>query len=143
MSDTSQYESRKGRLTCKPREAFDFVTDIRNFRRFVPEGSISDLHIERDSCSFKVTSLGNIKLQLTEKEPHNKVVYNGTVFGSNEFYMIINITGSTSGNAEVVLKLTAQLNPLLKMMAAQYISRFLDSLIDEMEKFRDWKDTMG
>jgi hypothetical protein len=141
MSDSSKYESRTGKLTCRPEEVYDFVTDIRNLRQFVPEGTINDLEIGRESCSFNVSSLGKIKMNLTEKEPHYKVVYSGTVFTSNEFSMILGIKEDHTGKAEVIVKLDARLNPILKMMAAPYIDRFLGTLIDEMEKFRDWKST--
>lgn len=140
MSDLSNYESRTGKLTCKPEEVFDFVTDIRNFRQFVPDGSIQELEIGSESCSFDVPSLGNIRLYLSEKEPHNKVVYSGTVFNSNKFSLILSIKEDFAGKAEVIVKLAASLNPLLKMIAAQYIDRFLGTLVDEMEKFRGWKN---
>ena len=85
MSDLSNYESRTGKLTCKPEEVFDFVTDIRNFSQFVPDGSIKELEIGRESCSFNVPPLGNIKMYLYEKEHENKVVYNGNVFHQMNF----------------------------------------------------------
>ena len=140
MSDLSNYESRTGKLTCKPEEVFGFVTDIRNFSQFVPDGSISELEISRESCSFNVPPLGNIKMYLSEKEPYNKVVYSGAAFTSNNFSLILSIKEDFAGNAEVIVKLAASLNPLLKMIAAQYIDRFLSTLVDEMEKFRGWKN---
>jgi carbon monoxide dehydrogenase subunit G len=143
MQDLSKFESRTGKLTCKPHEVFDFVTDIRNFRQFVPEGTIDELQIDRESCSFNVPPLGNVTMYLHEKEHENKVVYNGTVFQSNEFSLILDINQNTSGKAEVILKLEARLNPLLKMMAAKYIDKFLETLIDEMERFRNWQNSIA
>jgi hypothetical protein len=140
MSDLSNYESRAGKLTCKPEEVFDFVTDIRNFKQFVPDGSIKEMEIGRESCSFDVPSLGNIRLSLSEMEPHHKVVYNGTAFNSNKFSLVLSIKEDFAGKAEVIVKLAASLNPLLKMIAAQYIDRFLGTLVDEMEKFTGWKN---
>jgi hypothetical protein len=32
------------------------------------------------------------------------------------------------------------MNPLLKMIAADPVKQFLETLIKEMEKFRDWKN---
>jgi hypothetical protein len=136
----SNFESRTGKLTCNPAEVFEFVTDIRNFSQFVPDGSINELEIGRESCSFNVPSLGNIKMYLSEKEPYNKVVYSGTAFKSNKFSLILSIKEDFAGKAEVIVKLAASLNPLLKMIAAQYIDRFLGTLVDEMEKFRGWKN---
>jgi carbon monoxide dehydrogenase subunit G len=139
MPDMSKFESRTGKLICTPPEIFDFVTDIRNFRQFVPDGTIDDLQIDKDSCSFNVTPLGRVNINLSEKEPHNKVVYSGNVLQSNDFSLVLNIKESNIGKAEVNLKLTAHLNPLLRMVAAKPINSFLEKLIDEMEKFKGWQ----
>jgi carbon monoxide dehydrogenase subunit G len=139
MPDISKFESRTGKLKCTPPEIFDFVTDIRNFRQFVPDGTIDDLQIDKDSCSFRVTPLGRVDLNLSQKEPHHKVVYNGNVLQSNDFSLVIDIKENSAGRAEVKLKLSAQLNPLLKMMAAKPIDSFLGKMIEEMEKVNDWK----
>jgi len=139
MSDISIFKSRTGNLTCTSSELFDFATDIRNFRQFAPEGSsVTELHIDRESCSFNITSMGKVDFGLSQKEPDNKVVYSGTVFQSNSFTLVMNIKTNTKGMAEVQLVLTAYLNPLLKMMAAKPIESILEKMIDEMEKFRDW-----
>jgi carbon monoxide dehydrogenase subunit G len=139
MPDISKFESRTGKLTCTPPEIFDFVTDIRNLRQFVPDGTIDDLQIDSDSCSFHVSPLGKVSLNLSEKEPFNKVVYTGNVLQSNDFSLVLNIKENNAGKAEVNLKLAAHLNPLLKMMAAKPINSFLEKLIDEMEKFKGWR----
>jgi carbon monoxide dehydrogenase subunit G len=139
MPDKSEFKSRTGKLNYTPAEIFDFVTDIRNFRQFVPEGSIDDLQIEQDSCSFHISPLGKINFSLAEKKPHNKVVYKGTVLQSNDFSLVLDIMENSTGRAEVNLNLAAHLNPLLKMMAAKPIDNFLEKMIDEMEKFRGWK----
>jgi hypothetical protein len=139
MADLSVFESRKGDLTCTPSELFDFATDIRNFKQFIPAGaSINDLNIESESCSFNISSMGNVTLNLFEKKPFDKVVYNGTLFQSNSYSLVVDIRENLTGKAEVHLKLAAQLNPLMKMLAAKPIENFLGKMIEEMERFRGW-----
>jgi carbon monoxide dehydrogenase subunit G len=142
MSDISIFESRTGKLACTPSEIFDFVTDIRNFRQFLPNGTVDDLQIDTESCSFHVSYLGSVKVNLSEKEPYKKVVFCGNVLQSNDFSLLLNIKENSAGKAEVNLKLTAHLNPVLKMMAAKPIGNFLEKLIEEMEKFRNWDKTV-
>jgi len=139
----SEFVSRTGNLTCTPVEIFDFVTDIRNFTQFIPEGTIDNVHIERDSCNFRVSQLGNVDLYLSEKEPYSKVIYKGTALKSQDFSLLLNITGNKSGKAEVDIKLNAELNPIMKMVATEPIKQFLETLIIEMEKFRDWHNTIS
>lgn len=139
MPDISTFESRTGFLKCTPSEIFDFVTDIRNFRQFVPDGTIEDLKIDRESCSFHVSPVGNVSFMLSQKEPDRKVVYEGNALKSNDFSLVLDIRENAGRMAVVNLKLAAHLNPLLKMMAAKPIESFLEKMIDEMEKFRGWQ----
>lgn len=140
MADLSTFESRTGKLTCSPSEIFDFVTDIRNFKQFVPDNaSVNELNIDRESCSFNISPVGSVKVNLSEKEPHKKVVYNGSALQSNDFSLILNIKETAAGKAEVQIILAAKLNPLLKMMVAKPVDNFLEKVVDEMEKFRGWK----
>ncbi len=139
MPDISEFKSRTGKLNCTPPEIFDFVTDIRNFGQFVPEGTIDDLQVAPDSCSFNISPLGKVNFNLSEKNPHYKVVYKGTVLQSNDFSLVVNIKESSPGKVEVNLNLSAHLNPILKMMAAKPIDYFLEKLINEMEKFKGWR----
>jgi hypothetical protein len=46
---------------------------------------------------------------------------------------------TAGGKAEVMLRLAAYMNPVMKMMASGLVSDFLEKLIMEMERFRNWK----
>lgn len=140
MDDISHFESRTGNLTCASKEVFDFVTDIRNFEQFIPQGAINDWQAERESCSFSLTMLGTISFHLSEKESYDKVVFSGNALKKNDFSLILNITGDIKNLAEVKISLNAELNPMLKMMASKPIGQFLEMLIYEMENFRGWSD---
>jgi len=140
MSNLSYFESRSGKLTCSSEEVYAFVTDIRNFERFIPQGTISNWLSDRESCSFNVSMLGTVSLRLAEKEMFKKVVYNGDALKKNDFTLILVIVNSTKNTAEVKVSLNADLNPMLKMMASKPIVQFLEMLVNEMEKFTDWKN---
>jgi len=139
MASLSTFESRKGSLSCTPAEIFDFVTDIRNLRQFVPENVVEDLVTGEDFCSFRVPAMGSVNISLSEKEPVNKVVYSGNALQSNDFSLVLDIMEPGLGKAEIMVKLAAHLNPFLKMMASGPISDFLEKLISEMERYKDWK----
>jgi hypothetical protein len=55
---------------------------------------------------------------------------------------VLTIDGKDNDKAEVKVSLYADLNPILKMMAAKPITLFLETLIKEMEGFRGWKDSI-
>ena len=140
MSNLSYFESRSGKLTCSSEEVYTFVTDIRNFERFIPQGTINNWLSDKESCSFNVSMLGTVSLRIAEKEMFKKVVYNGDALKKNDFTLVLDIVNSVKNTAEVKVSLNADLNPMLKMMASKPIVQFLEMLVNEMEKFTDWKN---
>ena len=141
MSNLSYFESRTGKLTCNAEEVFDFVTDIRNFEQFIPKGNINNWKADKESCSFSVSMLGTVSVRLAEKEKCNKVVFMGDALKKNDFSLTLDISDNLNKTADVKVKLSADLNPMMKMMATKPIGQFLEMLINEMENFRGWKGT--
>jgi hypothetical protein len=141
MTDLSYFESRSGKLTCNAEELYTFVTDIRNFERFIPEGAISSWHSEKESCSFSVSILGTVNVRLSEKEEYKKVIFTGDALKKNDFSVTLDISDNAKNPADVRVLLSADLNPMMKMITAKPIEQFLEMLINEMESFRDWKNT--
>ena len=139
--NNSYFESRSGNLTCKAEEVFSFVTDIRNFERFIPKGVINNWNAEKESCSFGVSVLVTVTVRLAEKEKYTKVVYTGDALKKNDFSLVLFISDKAENHAEVKINLSADLNPMIKIMSAKPINQFLEMLIREMEDFRNWKDT--
>jgi carbon monoxide dehydrogenase subunit G len=141
MTDLPYFESRTGKLTCSAEEIFDFVTNIRNFEQFIPKGNINNWKADKESCSFSVSMLGTVSVRLAEKEKCNKVVFMGDALKKNDFSLTLDISDNLNKTADVKVKLSADLNPMMKMMATKPIGQFLEMLINEMENFRGWKGT--
>ena len=140
MGDLSHYESRSGSLSCTSRGVFDFVTDIRNFEQFVPDGTITGWQAERDRCSFGVSMVGTVSIRIIHKEPYDKVVFEGDALKKNDFSLVLNIMHDDDNSSVVKVLLDAELNPMLKMIADKPILQFLEILIREMENFKGWKN---
>jgi carbon monoxide dehydrogenase subunit G len=141
MSEISNFESRTGKLSCSALQAFNFFTDLRNFKRFIPGKSISDLVVEADSCSFHVDMLGMVRIHISDKVCPGKIVYSGVVPQVKDISMTVDIRDDTPGHSEAKLHIRAEINPFLRMMATEPIKKVLATIIDEMERFRDWGGT--
>lgn len=126
-------------MTCNAEEAFAFVTDIRNFEQFIPKANINNWNADKESCSFNVAMLGKVTLRLDEKEEYVKVIFKGDALKKNDFSLRLDISDNLKSPANVRIMLSAELNPMIKMLAAKPIDQFLGKLIDEMENFRGWE----
>jgi hypothetical protein len=85
--------------------------------------------------------LGTVSVRLAEKEKCNKVVFMGDALKKNDFSLTLDISDNLNKTADVKVKLSADLNPMMKMMATKPIGQFLEMLINEMENFRGWTGT--
>lgn len=142
MGNISYFESRSGKLSCTPEEAFRFVTDLRNFGRFATKATINNWNADKESCSFNVSVVGTITVRLAESEKFSFVVFKGDALKKNDFSLKLNISGSVQEKANVKVGLSADLNPVMKMMVSKPIEQFMEMLIKEMESFNDWKNTI-
>lgn len=138
MTGSSRFESRTGLPKAGPEEIYNFVTDIRNFGQFV-SGELADgFRAEKESCSFSISPLGRVNVRLTEKVPYSRVVFTGSAVKSDDFSLSLDIHGGSSGKAEVRVIIDAELNPFFKMMVEKPVMQFLETVVDQMEKFDDW-----
>lgn len=135
MADLSYFESRSGKPDCTPEEIFEFVRDIRNFERFIPAGTVADWNASKDHCSFRVPRVGNVDLRLVQEERPNLVAFKGNALNDNAFDIVVHIRRNASEKADVKVALNAELNPMMKMIAAKPIGQFLEMLVDRMENF--------
>ncbi len=143
MGNPTIFESRYGKVSGSARDVFEFVTDIRNFEQFVPENTINNWNAEKDSCNFTVPMLGTVTVRLSEKTEFTKVVFEGDALKKNDFLLTLIIYDNLKDPADISVVLSADLNPMMKMVAVKPINQFLEMLVSEMEKFRGWKEFKG
>ena len=140
MTNLSIFESRHGTVSSNAEEVYAFVTDIRNFERFVKKETLTNWNAEKEFCSFSVPMIGTVTVRIAEKEVFNKVVYEGDALKKNDFSLTLTMIDNIKNKADINVVLSADLNPMMKMMAKKPIEQFLEKLIEEMEKFREWND---
>jgi hypothetical protein len=142
MDDLSNFESRSGKLSANAETVFAFLTDIRNFERFAPKGTIDNWQAQRDSCSFSVSMIGTVTVRIAGKEKYSKVIYSGDALKKNDFTLTLHIADTLTKQSIVRVVLSADLNPVMKIMVSKPIVQFLEMIIHEMESFRGWEETI-
>lgn len=140
MSEISRYESRRGMVSATSAEIFRFITDIRNFEQLIRSDNLTDLSFEADSITFKAGMLGTVDLRISSRTEFSEVCYTGNAMQVKDFTISVVLNEQSGGKTEVRMILSAMLNPLLKMVAADPIRQFLDRIISEMENYRGWQN---
>ncbi len=140
MNEISTYESRTGSVHCTAEELYHFLADMRNFGRFIPENNLGKISISKDTFTIDVNMLGKVNIRIGEMKEFSEVAYSGNAAQINDFSLVVKFLDKGSSRSEVKLSVLANLNPFLKMLAAEPMKKFLETIVAEMEKFRGWNE---
>ncbi len=131
----TKYESRIGKLNTSGEKAFGFLSDFRNFSRFIPEDKVKEWEASADQCKFTVDGIGKAGLKIIEKEPDKLIKISGDGTAGLEFYFWIQIKEIDENDTRIKLTIKADLNPMMKMVAAKPLKSFVNLMIDKIEEY--------
>jgi len=125
-------ESPKVTIDKSPQEVFDFLSDVKNFEKLMPE-NISKFEVqEEDTFLFALKGMPEIILKKKEVEAPNKIVL-GAVGGKLDFSLTGNINPTESNGSEVQLNFSGNFNPMMAMMIKGPIGKFIETLVTNMK----------
>lgn len=126
-------ESPKVTVAKSPQELYDFLTNVENFEKLMPE-SISKFEVlAADKFLFALKGMPEIILKLKESTPPNQVVL-GAASDKLPFTLTGNIQELSAGKSEAQLVFEGDFNPMMGMMIKGPISKFIHTLAENMGK---------
>ncbi len=131
----TKFESRIGELNTSGEKAFDFLSDFRNFSRFISADKIKEWEASAEQCKFMVDGIGKAGLKIIEKEPNKLVKISGDGTAGIEFFFWIQIKEIEEKDTRIKLTIKADLNPMMKIVAAKPLKSFINLMIDKIEKY--------
>lgn len=132
----TKYESRIGKLNTSDKKAFDFLSDFRNFNDFIPSDHIKDWEASAGQCKFSVEVIGKAGLKIIEKEPNKLVKITGDGTAGLDFLFWIQIKQVRENDTRIKLTIKADLNPMMKMVAAKPLKKFVNMMVDKIEEYK-------
>jgi len=124
-------QSRKISILRPASEIFEVLRQPNNYETLLPE-STEKFEIEEDSFIFKLKGMPEIKLKLKESIPNSKVSF--TANHPAPFTLDVNIHEVDEKNTEVQLNFTGNFNPMISMMVKKPLTKFIETLVDNIEK---------
>ena len=120
-------------VSKSPEDVFNFLADIKNFKSLMPENISKFEVLDEDKFLFALKGMPEIILKKKEVIPPNKIVL-GAAGGKLDFSLIANITEVNATTSEVKLDFTGDFNPMMAMMIKGPISKFIETLVQNMNK---------
>lgn len=124
-------ESPKVTLNKSAQNAFDFLSNVKNFEKLMPENISKFEVLSEDTFVFALKGMPEIVLKKKEITPPNKIVL-GAAGGKLDFYLTGNIEAISETTSEVQLVFEGDFNPMMAMMIKGPISKFIETLANNM-----------
>jgi len=120
-------ESPKVIVNKSSKEVFDFLTEVRNFEKLMPENISKFEVLKEDTFVFALKGMPEIELKKKEATASNKIVL-GASGGKLDFSLTGIITEVATNSSEVQLFFEGDFNPMMAMMIKGPISKFMETL---------------
>lgn len=124
-------ESPKVTVSKSPQELYDFLTDVGNFEKLMPENISKFEVLEAGKFLFALKGMPEIILKLKDSVPPNKVVL-GAASDKLPFTLIADIKELETEKSEAQLTFEGKFNPMMSMMIKKPINKFLKTLTEKM-----------
>lgn len=112
---------------------FEALSQVTNFEKLMPDSIAKFEVIGDDAFIFGLKGMPEIKLKMKEKVPTNKVVL-GAASDKLPFTLTGNIIPLSETSSEVQLQFEGEFNPMMAMMIKGPISKFIETLAQNMSK---------
>ena len=126
-----QLESPKITVSKSNQEIFDFLSNVENSGKIMPE-NIDKFEANEDSFIFALKGMPEIKLKLKEVVPGEKIVL-GSASEKLPFSLTANIAEKESNSSDVQLLFEGNFNPMMAMMVKGPLQKFINTLISNIE----------
>ncbi|WP_115463247.1 SRPBCC family protein [Winogradskyella aurantiaca] len=120
-------ESPKVSVPKNQQAIFDFLSDVKNFEKLMPENISKFELLEEDKFLFALKGMPEIVLKKKEVQAPNKIVL-GAAGGKLDFSLTGEIQSTDSDNSDVQLKFEGDFNPMMSMMIKGPITKFIETL---------------
>jgi len=124
-------ESPTSHIKKSPKEVYDFLTDLQNFERLMPDSIQTFEVLDQDTFRFALKGMPEIVLKRKSQTPHEKVVL-GAASDKLPFSLTADLREVTPEETEVNLSFEGEFNAMMAMMIKGPITNFLGTLSEKL-----------
>lgn len=125
-------ESPKITLNKSAENTFNFLSDVKNFEKLMPENISKFEVLDTDKFLFALKGMPEIVLKKKEATPNSKIVL-GAAGGKLDFSLIADISEVEANKTDVQLHFQGEFNAMMAMMIKGPIGKFIETLVTNMK----------
>lgn len=122
----------KTRFSKNQQEAFDFLSDMENYRELMPEDTKSfDVHDSGKGFAVQIGSLPKVGMKLKESNEPNRLVFESPS-PNFEYYLTIQIDPVDDESSDISLDFEGKFNMMIEMMAKGPLTNFINTIAEKL-----------
>ena len=126
-------ESPKVLVNNSQEYIFNALSDVRNFEKLMPDTIAKFEVLGDDIFNFGLKGMPEIKLRLKEGVPHSRVNL-AAASDKLPFTLVADLNKVSENSTEVQLFFEGEFNPMMAMMIKGPITKFIETLAQNMDK---------
>mgnify|MGYP000823765135 FL=1 len=105
------------------------LSNLESVKDRLPEDKIQDLSFDSDTLSFSVSPIGQLTLQIVEREPC-KCIKLATTNSPLPFNMWIQLVSTTEEECKLKVTISMDINPFMKAMVQKPLQDGLEKMVE-------------
>ena len=114
------------------KDLFQFFSKLENFEQLMPENT-QKFEVDGDSFIFGLKGMPEIRLVMKEKTEFSNITL-GAASSKLPFTLAADINEISENESNVTLKFNGDFNPMMAMMVKKPLTKFIDTLSENIEK---------
>jgi len=110
------------------------IAEIKKRFPDAPDIKLENFEATPDECSFNVSPVGKVGVQIIEREPSKLIKLAGSKSVPFQFSCWIQLLPVDEANCKVKITLHAELNPMIKMMVNKHLKTGIDKIAEALTK---------
>lgn len=99
-----------------------------------PDIKLDDFHATTDECSFSVSPVGKVEVNIVERTPSKMIKLAGGKSVPFQFKCWIQLIPNDEISCNVRITLHAELNPMIKMFVNKHLKKGIDQIAEALTK---------
>jgi len=112
------------------------LKEIKNQYPNTPDIKLDNFRATEDECSFSINPIGNIGVQIIDREPSKLIKLAGIQSLPFQVNCWIQLLPVDESNCKVKVTLHADLNPMIKMLVGKHIKEGVDHIAEALSKLQ-------
>jgi len=112
------------------------LEEIKNQYPNTPDIKLDNFRATADECSFSINPIGDIGVQIVEREPSKLIKLTGNQSLPFQVNCWIQLLPVDVSNCKVRVTLHADLNPMIKMLVGKHLKDGVDHIVDALSKMQ-------